>query len=201
MASKKKAAAPKKAATPAGSNTKPKGSASPSPTPGGVPGGPGGAARGASAGRKAAKEDAKNMGDADKGKKATAEQDTAADGKPRTMAGVKAVIHPAPHERWAAHPAGEDPDPDAKPNENNEQILYGLKLAGRLYRARHPDRQALMIEADDEECARQGAMAEYERLAKSEGKKKADETRVQVVPPPQPAELKAENVRVVKLPT
>jgi hypothetical protein len=183
----------KKAETRAKSNTRPKGSkASPSPTPGDQ----GPAPQGEAPPKEPLTE--KNVGE---DAKATAADDTALDGRPRTIAGAKAVIHPIPHVAGVKHLPGEEPDPKAQPDPNLEQTLWGLRVAGRLYTVRHPDRKSLMIEADDEQCAREAAEVEYKALEKREGKERAETPqKVQLVDPaPRQAPFVRENIRVRKL--
>jgi hypothetical protein len=199
MASKSKGSAgggkPKggKSATRAKANVKPKGGkASPSPTPGDQ--GPAPAGEAAPKGpveEKAVGEDAKH----------SAAEDTALDGRPRTVAGATAVIHPVPHTDGVKHLPGENPEEDAPHDPNLEQTLWGLRMAGRLYRGTHPDRGTLMIEADDEECAKEAAAKEFQAMDKRRAKEDADTPKkVQVVDPaPRRAEFDRANVRVQKL--
>lgn len=201
MASKKSGAGKKagkganssaKAATRDRANVKPKGAkSSPSPTPGDQGPGP--------AGEGPPKDlDEKNVGD---DAKMSAADDTALDGRPRTVAGAKAVIHPIPHVGGAKHLPGEEPEAGAPHDPNLEQTLWGLRQAGRLYRGTHPDRGNIMIEADDEECAKEAAAKEFQAMDRRRAKEDAETPKkVQLVDPaPKRAAFARENIRVRKL--
>jgi hypothetical protein len=182
-----------KSATRDKSNTKPTGSkASPSPTPGDQGPAPAGEAP-----PKGPVEE-KTVGE---DSKLTAAEDAALDGRPRTVAGAKAVIHPIPHTDGVKHLPGEDPAPDAPHDPNLEQTLWGLRMAGRLYRGTHPDRGNIMIEADDEQCAKEAAAKEFQAMDRRRAKEDAETPKkVQLVDPaPRRAEFSRTNVRVRKL--
>lgn len=157
-----------------------------------------------------------------------------------------AKVHHDAHSKIPAHEAGADPvvlkaesdkakdaaDKVAKDAEkkgepvvvpaplNNAAILYGLRVAGRLYRCRLPGRDSLLIEADSPELAKQGYCDEQCRLDGNDPKKpekgdKAEKksqgitaemmsslpagTTITVGDVQPPAELKAEAVKCVKL--